>query len=388
MQQMDEQLTEGIAMSIDELLRREFPVEETSHYLNHAAVAPWPQRTADAVRAFADECVRAGAAGYPHWLTIETRLRNQFAQLVGAHADDIALVKNTSEGLSFVAQGFPWHEGDNVVSAASEFPSNRIVWEALSERGVSARLVDIENANAPEEALLAAADRRTRLISVSSVQYASGLRLDLGRLGSLCRRRGIALCVDAIQGLGVYAHDVKGMQIDFLVADGHKWLLGPEGIGLFYCSPTWRDRLRLQEFGWRMTEDPTDFARRSWRPAGSARRFECGSPNMLGIHALSASLSLLAEIGIDTIEQRVLERADQLFDLIDAHPELVLLTRREPGRYAGIVSFRHRKRPAEELYRYFSEGKVVCAQRGQGLRLSPHCYNDVTALMPLFTALG
>lgn len=372
---------------LDERLAQEFPVERTLHYLNHAAVAPWPRRAERAVSAFAAECVQAGAADYPRWMTVEAHLRRQFAELLHARADDIALLKNTSEGLSFIAHGFPWREGDNVVTANDEFPSNRIVWESLAERGVSARLVDIEHSALPEDALLAACDDRTRLISVSSVQYASGLRTDLARIGSACRARGIAFCVDAIQGLGVIPHDVGAMDIDFLVADGHKWLLGPEGVAVFYCRPAWRERLRLQEFGWHMVEDATNFARRDWRPAASARRFECGSPNMLGIHALSASLSLLLEIGIATVEQRVLERVQGLFALVAAHPRLELITRTTPGRYAGIVTFRHRTRPAEALQRYFSEAKVVCAQRGGGIRLSPHCYNDVATLAPLFAAL-
>jgi cysteine desulfurase/selenocysteine lyase len=365
---------------IDALLEHEFPVEQELIYLNHAAVAPWPRRAARAVQSFADDCVVHGAADYPRWMQVEQTLRQQLAQLLHAHADDVALLKNTSEGLSVIAHGFPWERGDNVVIAAEEFPSNRIVWESLTPRGIEVRTVPLSETDQPEAALLDAADGRTRLLSISTVQYGTGLRSDLAVLGAACRARGIAFCVDAIQGLGVVPHDVEAMHIDFLVADGHKWLLGPEGLAVFYADPAWRDRLTLHEFGWHMTQDYLNFDRHSWQPAISARRFECGSPNMLGIHALSASLALLLEIGIDEIERRVLARAAHLATLIARHPHLELLTRMAPDRYAGIVTFRHRRLPPAELYQHLREHGVVCAQRGGGIRFSPHAYNRTASL--------
>ncbi len=322
-----------------------------------------------------NETGKEGGSHYGNWTAVERSVREQAAQLINAtNADDIALLKNTSEALSVVAYGFPWQHGDNVVIADEEFPSNRIVWESLRDRGVTVREVRLRDQPDPERALLDAADARTRLLSVSSVQYASGLRMDLTRLGGACRTRGIAFCVDAIQGLGAIAHDVEAMHIDFLMADAHKWLLGPEGIALFYCRPEWRERLALFQYGWRMIADVGNYDRRDWRPADSARRFECGSPNMLGIHALNASLSLLLEVGIDVIEQRVLNRAHRLFSEIGARPGLELLTSTDSGRYAGIVTFRVRNRDSQALWRHLTEHKVVCAVRGGGIRFSPHCY--------------
>ncbi len=367
--------------TLDVLLEREFPVERRLLYLNHAAVAPWPRRTAEAVQRFAGECAENGAQHYAEWLKTEALLREQLRALINARSTaDIALSKNTSEALSFVAHGLAWSGGDNVVVPDEEFPSNRIVWESLARYGVGVRPVALGATADPEAALMAAVDGNTRLLSVSSVQYASGLRLDLARLGQFCRSKSIAFCVDAIQGLGVVAHDVQAMHIDFLMADGHKWLLGPEGIALFYCAPQWRERLALHEFGWHMVEHHQDYDRRDWRPADSARRFECGSPNMPGIHALSASLSLLLEIGIARVERRVLERAALLFDLIARHAELELITRTDPGRYAGIVSFRHVRIPSPLVLRHLQAHGVVCAQRGGGIRFSPHCYNRLETL--------
>lgn len=360
---------------IDALNSSEFSLDEALCYLNHAAVAPWPRRAARAVARFAEENATRGAAAYPQWLEVERSLREKGRQLLNAaSADDIALLKNTSEALSVVAHGFPWREGDNVVISDEEFPSNRIVWQSLDRYGVQVREIPLRGRDDPEQALLDGADGRTRLLSISSVEYASGLRLDLARLGAACRRRGIALCVDAIQGLGVFAHDVEAMHIDFLMADGHKWLLGPEGLALFYCRPAWRERLRLYQYGWHMVEHHFDFDRREWAPAAGARRFECGSPNMLGIHALEASLSLLLEAGIPRIEARVLEASEYLFEAIRASRHLELRTDPRPGRYAGIVVFRHRHRSAEALHEALRRQNVICAARGGGVRFSPHFY--------------
>jgi cysteine desulfurase/selenocysteine lyase len=368
-------------VDIDQLLAAEFPVEDKLCYLNHAAVAPWPRRTAEAVARFAEECATYGARDYAKWVQLELSLRQQCAALINApDSNDIALQKNTSEALSVVAHGFPWEAGDNVIISNEEFPSNRIVWESLAEYGVTVREVDLASDDSPEAALMAATDERSRLLSISSVQYASGLRLDLTLLGQQCHERGIAYCVDAIQGLGVFRHDVQAMHIDFLMADAHKWLLGPEGIALFYCSPQWRERLRLHQFGWHMVADPLDFDRRDWLPANSGQRFECGSPNMLGIHALHASLSLLLEIGIDKIEQRVLERSEYLFQAIDDAPSLTLVSNQALNRYAGIVAFAHNRDSAEKVHQRLIANDVICALRGGNIRFSPHCYTTMSTL--------
>lgn len=363
------------------LYRAEFPLGEGLIYLNHAAVAPWPRRTAEAVTRFAEENCREGARYYKRWLGCEHRLREQLRVLLNAaSADDIALLKNTSEALSLVAYGLDWRQGDNIVTSNEEFPSNRIVWESLAQQGVALRQADLASGPTPEDALLALVDARTRLLTISSVQYASGRRLDLERLGKECRARQVLFCIDAIQSLGALSFDVQGCQADFIMADGHKWLLGPEGVAVFYCRPELRDQLRLHEYGWHMVEHQGDYDRREWRVATSARRFECGSPNMLGIHALSASLSLLLEIGIETIEQQVLENSAFLLYHIARDPQLELLTPAEPGRYAGIVTFRHRQLPSDRLLTFLMENGVICAARGGGVRFSPHFYLSTAQL--------
>jgi cysteine desulfurase/selenocysteine lyase len=311
------------------------------------------------------------------WLETENRLRTWVKTLLNAPGEeDIAFLKNTSEGLSVVAHGFPWQSGDNVIISDEEFPSNRIVWESLGRYGVSVKQVSLAAAETAEDALLAAIDTNTRMVAISAVQYASGLRMDLERLGKACHEHGIALCVDAIQALGAIEQDVQRMHIDFLVADAHKWLLGPEGIAVFYCSSGWRERLQLHQYGWHMIEDHFNFDTKTWEPARSARRFECGSNNMLGIKALSASVSLLRQIGMAQVEQRVVDNAQAVIAAISDYDSLELITDPSPDRIAGIVTFRHKAEPAERLHERLKNYGIVCAMRGGGIRFSAHCYNS------------
>jgi selenocysteine lyase/cysteine desulfurase len=358
----------------------DFDLQPDLLYLNHAAVSPWPRRAVDAVQRFAAENGATGSKHYPRWLATEARLRERLAALIGAaDAGDIALAKSTSEALSVVAAGLPWRNGDNVVGIAQEFPSNRVVWQALAEHGVTWRALDLYASTDPEGDLLALCDTRTRVLAVSWVQYGRGLRLDLARLGAGCRERGILLCVDGIQGLGALPFDLSRTPVDFLVADGHKWMLGPEGLALFWCRPALRDGLRLSQFGWHMVEDMGDFDRDDWRPAPDARRFECGSPNLLGVHALEASLSLLQDAGMDEVGRAVAERAARLLELIDGHG-LELLSPRDAARRAGIVTFRVPDVDQQPLYRALMQQDLMCASRGGGIRFSPHFYTPMEHL--------
>ncbi|WP_020485635.1 aminotransferase class V-fold PLP-dependent enzyme [Methylomonas sp. MK1] len=359
----------------------EFPLIDDLIYLNHAAVAPWPKRTSAAVIQFAEQNSRFGSHYYLDWLKKENGIRRQLQALLNApSANDIALVKNTSEALSFVAFGLPWQAGDNIVSSNEEFPSNRLPWQALAERGVAFREADLHSAQTPEDALFALVDGNTRLLTISSIQFASGLRMDLERIGEFCRQRGILFCIDAIQSLGAVQFDVQAYHADFVMADGHKWLFGPEGLGVFYTHPAARDRLKLSQYGWHMMKDTHNYENLPWEIHPGARRFECGSPNMLGIHALSASLSLLLETGMPTVEALVLERSDYLREAISANAELILLSERHSRLQSGIVNFKHRHIDNDVLYKHLQKNGVVCALRGGGIRFSAHFYNTLAEL--------
>jgi selenocysteine lyase/cysteine desulfurase len=345
-------------------------------YLNHAAVAPWPNRASEAVVRFAQENVLLGARDYPDWMALEQSLRERLMRLLNAPStDDVALVKNTSEALSFVAFGLEWQSGDQIVISDEEFPSNRVVWEALSPQGVEVVQVSLKGDD-PEGALLAACGPRTRLMSVSAVQFASGLRLDLQRLGAGCKQQDVLFCIDAIQQLGALPFDVQAYQCDFAMADGHKWLLGPEGLGVFYCRSELLEQLKLHEFGWHMLEHMGDYLRTEWEPAKSARRFECGSPNMLGAMALEASLSLLEEVGMEKVATLIAQRVQWLQDGLSAIAGVQLHSPLNPARRGGILSFSIDGINNQQVYEQLKQHQVVCIPRGPGIRFSPHFYTE------------
>ncbi|MDE1464517.1 aminotransferase class V-fold PLP-dependent enzyme [Spartinivicinus poritis] len=358
----------------------EFPLNPDIYYLNHAAVAPWPARAAQAVEAFAQENIQQGASQYPNWLAIEQQLKDRLAKLINA-ADwqDIALLKNTSEALSVVAYGIAWQPGDNVVISDQEFPSNRIVWESLANQGVTVKQVDISGSH-PEQALIEACDPQTRLLSISSVQYASGLKLDLTQLGNHCQQAGILYCVDAIQSIGAVQFDASAIKADFVMADGHKWMLGPEGLALFYSTPQARAKLSLKQFGWHMVEVQGNYDTLDWEIAQSARRFECGSPNMLGAYALNASIGLLLEVGMANVEQQLLDNINWLQQQLAQLNNVQVISTTETNRYAGIVTFRVHNQEMAELHRHLMDKGVICAYRGGGIRLSPHFYTSKQVL--------
>jgi selenocysteine lyase/cysteine desulfurase len=208
------------------------------------------------------------------------------------------------------------------------------------------------------------------------VQFATGLRLDLEVLGEGCKQRNVLFCIDAIQHLGALPFDVQASQCDFAMADGHKWLLGPEGLGVFYCRAQLRPQLKLHEFGWHMLEHMGDYNRTTWEPAVSARRFECGSPNVLGSMALEASLSLLEEVGMEQVGKAIAERVLWLEEGLSSIPGARLHTSKAPARRAGILSFSLDGVDNSVLFERLKQHQVVCVQRGPGVRFSPHFYTE------------
>lgn len=359
----------------------QFPILENGLYLNHAAIGPWPRCATEAVQQFAEENLRQGSAGYREWYARENDLRQGLKRLLGASSTaDIALLKNTSEGISTVAFGLDWQPGDNMVLPADEFPSNRLPWLAQADKGVEVREIDIRAAANAEQALLDAMDADTRLLSVSAVQWQDGFRLDLEMLGEACRRRGVLFFVDAIQQLGALPMDVQGCHIDFLAADAHKWLLAPEGIAVFFCSESARPQLRLLQQGWHMFESPFDFERSQWAPASSAKRFEAGSPNTVGQAALHASIQLLLRFGMEDVGHRVLANTRFLMEQLADIPGARIASRESARRQSGIVSFAIDSIPLEALHFRLTEAGASTVIRGQAIRISPHFYQNETQL--------
>ncbi|MDX1569477.1 MAG: aminotransferase class V-fold PLP-dependent enzyme [Xanthomonadales bacterium] len=351
---------------------REFPLDPGLIYLNHAAVGPWPIRTAEAIKRFVAQNLNHACTDFSLWKEAET-VRTRLARMLGAEVDDIAIVKNTSEAVSFVAMGLTFEPGENVVLPDCEFPSNRSPWQALEDRGVEVRLVDA----APEDrarALIEACDARTRLVAASTVQYDDGAQLDVAALAGFCRDRPILLFLDAIQSLGVLPLDVAALGVDFVAGGSHKWLLAPEGVGYFFARPEARSQLALQQRGWRMNPSPFSFGRGDRQPAKTAHRFEPGTLNTLGMIGLEASLSLLEEIGIAAVSEQILANSRFLIEELDGTPGLKLVTPRHPEWHAGIVSFTLQNDPkaALRLFGHLKQQGIYAAERSGFLRLSPH----------------
>lgn len=358
-------------------MKQHFQLDDSIVHLNHAAVGPWPIVTHKTIIAFSEENTHTGSQRYDKWLETVQQLRHKLALLINAESiDEIAILKNTSEGLSMIAMGIDFQPGDNIVIPAEEFPSNKVVWQARATDGIELRCIPIENSDNPEQALIDAMDENTRLLSCSSVQYARGLRLDLDRLGQACRKYNSLFCVDAIQSLGAIRFDVQSCGADFVVADGHKWLCAPEGTALFYCRRPIQEKLKLSQYGWHMLKDPFEFSKAGSeiQVANSARRFESGSPNMLGIAALNASLGMLLDIGMDNIEEAVLKNSDYLFQRLSAMTDVTIRSSSKPGQYAGIINFIKPSVDNLQLYQHLQSNNVICAHRGDGIRFSPHFY--------------
>jgi len=282
--------------------------------------------------------------------------RRRPAKRCRAEPGEVAFIKNTSEGISSFANGLEWQPGDEVVSIEGEFPANFYAWKALEKRGVVLRLVQPEQGRVSHESIVRALTSRTRVVAVSFVQYLSGFRLDLEKLGQVCAAHGCLLFVDAIQGLGAFPLDVKSANIAGLAADGHKWMLGPEGSGLLYVNRQVMETIAPSEIGWTTVRHWSDFSRRdlSWRD--DARRYECGTLNTVGVYGLGAAVNLLLEIGIPNIAERVLDLTERLRGGLMAQGHSVFGPRaREEA--SGIVSFVPRQGTAERfLERVFTVG--------------------------------
>jgi selenocysteine lyase/cysteine desulfurase len=357
------------------LREAEFPVIHECAYLNHAGMAPLPRRSAQRMAALAELVSRTGDR---QWLDRQAevdRVRGLAARLLGARQPhEVAFVENTSTALSMIAGGLDWRPGDNVVGAALEFPSNVYPWMQLADFGVEYHQVPERAGRIDPEELIALMDDRTRMLALSWVQYASGFRSDLARLGAACRERGVLFVVDVIQGLGALELDVEREMVDVAAASGHKWLLGPEGAGLLYVSDRVVDRLRPARSGWRSTRDIFQWADYDLTWAEGAKRFESGTLNVYGIVALGGSLDILQEAGAAAIEEQVLaltgRAARGLADL-----GFSVVSSRTPDETSGIVTATHPRLDPKELAKRLGGRDIVVAARAGRFRISPHFYN-------------
>lgn len=358
-----------------EEFRQAMPVAKNWAYFDHAAVAPLPEVTRQTIATWAEEAATSGDAVWPQWRAQIEKLRGGFATMIGAQQEEIALVRNTTEGIGLVAEGYPWQPGDNVVTLDDEFPSNQFPWMNLARLGVETRRVATKNGRVDLDAVAAACDDKTRIVTISWVGYATGWRNDVDAVCELAHRRGALLFLDAIQGLGVFPIDVNRTPIDFLAADGHKWLLGPEGAGVFYIRREHLDRLTPLGVGWNSVVSSGDYSHVELDLKPTAERYEGGSYNMVGLLALGASVELLAQYGAEKISQRVIEITDRFCERLEQLGAVVCSHRDEP-RKSGIVAFETPGQSHVKLrLRCLDEGIVLSVRAGR-LRAALHAYNN------------
>jgi selenocysteine lyase/cysteine desulfurase len=355
--------------------RDQFPITKDWVFFNHAAVAPLCRRCCERIEAWMVDMRDNGGMLSEDWFGAMEEIRGTAARLLNAKSTEVAFLKNTTEGIATIAEGFPWQVGDNVVLPEGEYPSNVYPWLNLASRGVEVRTVPARGMRIVVDDIAAAINERTRLVSVSFVQFATGYRSDLATIGALCRDRGVDFFVDAIQGLGVLPLDVETMQIDYLSADGHKWLCGPEGASLFYIRESKLDKIRTLCAGWKSVVHWSDFSTIDFRLQPRAARHEGGSFNTPGIVGLGGCLDYFEEVGGEMIQANLRRVTDELIGKLEAQGAEVVSPRGD-SEWSGIVAFNWPGKEPTSTVRRCRKEHVILSARGGRFRASPHFYNN------------
>ena len=369
-------------------LRALFPITERAVYLNHAAVSPPPTTTVEAVEAQLRDVHQNGSLNFHSWLAVKERARELLAGLLGARPDQVAFMRNTSDALSTVANGLTWKGGDNIVTFSREFPSNIYPWlRVRDEFGVEVRMCEERDGRIDLDEFARLVDQNTRLISISHVQFASGFRADLERLGRLARQHDALLVVDVIQALGVVPIDVGAELVDVAAGAGHKWLLSPEGVGYLFLSDRARERIKPTLVGWVSVPDPEDYLNfeQGWNRGALA--WETGTGPAALIHGFKASLDLLNQFGVARIARHLEELTDYLCERVREKP-YEIVSSRAAGEKSQIVCIRHNGGlSAMALYARLKQENIITAPRGDRLRIAPHLYNSLDDINRLIEML-
>lgn len=369
-------------------IRSLFPAAEKYTYLNNAAVAPLPTMAVRAVRSQLDDVSANGANNYLEWVATKERARKLLASMMGVRAEQVAFTRNTSDGFAAVAAGLPWKNGDNIVSFSGEFPANFYPWRGVRDReGVELRLCPERGGRIDLDEMIAMIDGNTRLVAISSVQYASGFRADLEWIGAAAHAVDALFAVDVIQGLGAMGYDLPAQSVDIASGAGHKWLCAPEGCGFLYLSDRARELVEPMLIGWISVETPWDFSDTEQPLKPNALALESGTGCSSLFYGLEQSLKLLAETGLDRIESHLAELTGELCGLLEGS-EYEIVSSRSAGESSQIVCIRHRGGiSAEEVAKgLFREGIVVSA-RGDRVRIAPHLFNNSEDIGRLAEAL-
>jgi selenocysteine lyase/cysteine desulfurase len=364
------------ALDAAALRESEFPGVAEGVYLDAASMAPLPERSRRAVEEMNRSRSRILSLRGAELIDALHRSRVAAARLIGAEPEEIALGGNTSFGINVAATALPVEPGSTVVVSDREFPANVYPWMAMRDARLD--VVPTDARGLPDEARLR--ERLDRgdvsIFAVSAVQFASGWRADLPRLGAFCRERGIWFVVDAIQSLGQLPLDVREAKVDVLASGGHKWLCAPFGTGFAYVRRELLARMEPRVVGWTGMEpcaDLNSLLDYRWEPLADARRFEVATLPFPDFHGFAAALGLLMEVGVGRIAEHVLEVQEPLVAWLAEHPEVQVVSDLAPARRSGVLCFRPPE--PEATHQALAAAGVVCALREGAIRVSPHLYN-------------
>ena len=363
-----------------------FPVTREVAYLNHAAAGPVSLPVIEAVHAFLVDRARRGSEAAPDSKALAERTRTKVASFIGASPDEIAFMKATPDGLNAVANGIPWHAGDNVVTVDIEFPANVYPWMNLRDFGVELKFVRSTNGCIATNDILNAIDDRTRVVALSWVEFHGGFRNDLAKIGAECRRRGVFLAVDAMQGLGVLRCDVRELNVDFLCAASQKWMLAPHGIATFYVRREILDKVRVASVGLSGVDQGPSYLDHQLKLRADASRFEPGYINQVGIAGLEAAIDLFNTVGMENVESRARSLCTRLVDGL-RRDGYIIFGPTDPDRSSTVVSFRHPSLPAADLVAVLRRNRAVESEREEHVRVSPHFYNNDAEIVHLLDSL-
>ncbi len=365
--------------------RKLFPVTLQKIYLNHAAISPLSTRVTNRMDEFIDERSFGVIDNFPNGEKYRNQARETIAAMIHAQPQQIAFIGNTSEGFNHLVNGLNWHAGDEVLLVEGEFPSNVYPFLNLEKRfGVKPVFVPQRNGQIYLEDIAGRMSERTRLLSISFVEFSNGFRNDLQAIGALCKERDILFSVDGIQGVGAIELDVQACNIDFISNGGHKWLMGTMGAGFMYMAPELFECLQPAFTGWLAVENAWDFSGYRLALLPDSRRFEYGTANFLGISALSASVELLHEIGVPAIERHLLGLGEQLIEGLQEQG-LTFMGAVDSKHWSGIYSFSGKQ--TGKLFEYLQNQGIICSLRNDMLRVAPHFYNTKEEIDELITAV-
>lgn len=369
-------------------LRELFPITRRYNYLNHAAVSPLPLPTLQAIQSQLKDVQENGSVNFQNWLDTKEDARRLLAGLLAARPEQVAFMRNTSDALSTVANGLKWREGDNIVTFRGEFPSNIYPWLRIRDAfGVEVRMCEERDGRVDFEDLSKLVDQNTRLVAISHVQFASGFRTNLERLGRLVRQHDALLVVDTIQALGVVPIDVEAELVDVAAGASHKWLLAPEGVGYLYLSDRARERIQPTLVGWVSVPRPEDFKdfEQGWNEGTLA--WETGTGQASLLYGLKASLELLTALGVAKSARYLEDLTDHFCNRLHGGRYRVVSSRLA-GEKSQIVCIRPASgMSAMALYVHLKKQNIITAPRADRLRIAPHVYNTPEEIDALVDAL-